>query len=128
MCSKILYILNRWILIIEEELFCQCEPSKIEDPHAVAILKDGLSVGHVVRKISTMCSMFLRKRGLMNCMITGLKQCSSDLVQGEIEVPCKLTFSGEERNVRKLQGLLPSDSAVCATIITDSKQEDDGWY
>ena len=56
--------------------------------------------------------MFLRKGELMKCMITELK-CSSDLVQGGIEFPCKLTFSGEERNLRKLQGLLPSDSAVC---------------
>ena len=41
--------------------------------------------------------------------------------QGGLEVPCKLTFSGEQ-NVRKLRGLLPSDSVVCTKIrLTESE-------
>ena len=116
---------DRWIPVTKEELFCLREPGNIEDPHAVAILKDNIVVGHVPRKISTMCSMFLRKGGLMKCTITGSKRYSSDLTQGGMEVPCKLTFFGEEQNVRKLRGLLPSDSAVCTTIdLTDSEQKD----
>ena len=43
------------VIIIEEGLFCQSERGNIEDPYAVAILNDGIVVGHVPRKINTMC-------------------------------------------------------------------------
>ena len=43
------------VIIIEERLFCQNERGNIEDPYAVAILNDGIVVGHVPRKINTMC-------------------------------------------------------------------------
>ena len=36
---------DTWFPVTEEELFCQREPSNIEEPHAVAILKDGIVAG-----------------------------------------------------------------------------------
>ena len=61
---------DRWVPITKEELFCQHEPCNIKDPHAVTILKDDIVVGHVPRKISTMCL----KGGLMKSTITGSKR------------------------------------------------------
>ena len=66
---------DRWTPTTDEELSCQRE-------HGNALLKNYVVVGHVPRKISTMCSMFLRKGGVMKCTITGPKRYSSDLVRG----------------------------------------------
>ena len=78
----------------------------------MAVCKSSIVVGHIPRKISTACSLFLRKGGLIKCTITGFRQHSSDLVQGGMEVPCQLLFSGEEIDVRKLQRLLPASDSV----------------
>ena len=83
-----------WTPIVNEQLTCRSEPGNIQDPHAVAMIKGVDVVGHVPRKISTMCSMFLRRAGsTIVCTVTGLRRHSVDLVQGGMEVPCKYTCS-----------------------------------
>ena len=77
-----------------------------EDPHAIAILKDDIVVRHIPRIISTICSMFLRKGGVIKCIVTGSRRYSYDLAQEGMEIPCKFTFSGEERNMKMLRLLL----------------------
>ena len=64
---------DRWTPTTDEELSCQRELANFEDPNAVVLLKNDVVVGHVPRKINTMCSMFLRKEGVMKCTITGPK-------------------------------------------------------
>ena len=62
-------------------------------------------VGHVPRKISAAYSVFLEFGGVIRCTITGLRQYSRDLRQGGLDVPCKITFIGENphlSNVAKL--------------------------
>ncbi len=89
---------------------CRTEPGNIQDPHAVAMIKGLDVVGHVPRKISTMCSMFLRRVGsTIVCTVTGPRRHSVDLVQGGLEVPCKYLFTGDEVLIEKLKRLLPSD-------------------
>ena len=79
---------DRWIPAINEELDCRCEPGNIQDPYAVAIIKNDGIVVHIPRKISAMCSLFVRKGGTITCGITGPRKYSADLVQGGMEVPC----------------------------------------
>ena len=45
--------------VIGEELLCKQEPTNREDCCAVADEKDSSIVGHVPRKISAICSLFL---------------------------------------------------------------------
>ena len=52
-----------WTAVINEQLRCQREPYNTADPFAVAVVKDDTTVGHVPRKISAICSLFLRKKG-----------------------------------------------------------------
>ena len=78
--------------MIHEELSCHREPSNMEDPFAVAVINNDMIVGHVPRKISAMCSMFLRKGGVILCTVTGTRRYSSDLAQGGMEVPCKISI------------------------------------
>ena len=82
-----------------------------QDPYAVAIIKNDGIVGHVPRKMSAMCSLFLRKGGTIMCSITGPRQYSADLVQGGMEVPCIYDFCGEDADVGKVEKLLQLSNA-----------------
>ena len=51
--------------VVGEDLLCECEVGNPHDTHAVAVKKaiDGnlTMVGHIPRRISLICSMFLRR-------------------------------------------------------------------
>ena len=81
-----------WAAPIGEMLICEREVGNFRDTFAVAIKKDGEVVGHCPRKISALCSIFIRRGGKIACQVTGRRRYSSDLPQGGLEVPCKLTF------------------------------------
>ena len=51
---------DSWEAATGEILRCREERTNIHDPFAVAIIKDDSVVDHVPRKISTVCSLFLR--------------------------------------------------------------------
>ena len=60
-------------------------------------------MGHVPRKISSICSLFLRESGSIICHVTGSRQYSSDLPQGGLEIPCVLTFSWAAKDGDRLE-------------------------
>ena len=78
------------------------------DPYTVAVVKpqNELTVGHLPRKISSLCSMFLQRGGTISCTVTGEKHYSRDLPQGELEIPCQLKFTGNDKDVSKIQKLV----------------------
>ena len=49
-----------WTAVVNEELICRMKPFNTADPFAVTVVKYGTAVGHVPRKISCVCSLFLR--------------------------------------------------------------------
>ena len=96
--------------IVGEELFCEREPGNSSDPYAVAVKKqisgEDKIVGRVPRKISTICSLFIRRGGTICCIVNGRRRYSSDLPQGGLELPCVLRFmtisSDEGKKAKKL--------------------------
>ena len=52
-----------WDADIGEELHCQRETGNPRDPFAVAVIRASVTVGHVPKKISSICSVFLRRGG-----------------------------------------------------------------
>ena len=62
--------------LVGEKLSCQREAENYADPFAVAVLKNENIVGHVPRKISTVCSLFLCQEGSIGCLITGSRRYS----------------------------------------------------
>ena len=50
-----------WTPVLGEELQCQRESTNANDPYAVAVRKDDNVVGHVPRRISAACSLFIQK-------------------------------------------------------------------
>ena len=79
-----------------ESLICEREVGNCYDTHAVAIKKniegDIKTVGHIPRKISAICSIFIRRGGSIVCLVDGSRRYSSDLPQGGLEIPCILKF------------------------------------
>ena len=49
-----------WEASIGEELICVRETSNAKDPFAVAVVKNEVIVGHIPKKISSLCSLFLK--------------------------------------------------------------------
>ena len=92
-----------WKPRIGETLSCSREGGNREDPFAVAVQKSSATVGHVPRRISCVCSLFLRRGGTIVCTVTASKRRSVDLPQGDLEVPCLLTFDGEKELLEKVR-------------------------
>ena len=97
-----------WTPSLGGEHDCQREQGNPQDPYAVAVMHRRLGVvGHVPRLISAACSLFLRRdTSTIKCRITGSRQYSSDLVQGGLEVPCKLIFRGDQKEIAKVKKLI----------------------
>ena len=99
---------NVWSSVLDEELPCQRETGNISDPFAVSVLKDGVIVGHVPRKISSICSLFLLRNGSIICHVSGHRRFSEDLPQGDVEIPCTMIFEGDAKRTTKAKDLIES--------------------
>ena len=79
---------KKWSIIRPTLLPVQCEVNNIHDDFAVAVLKNGNTVGHVPREISRVCWYFLHKSGSeMTCIVNGDRRHSE--VDGKgLVVPC----------------------------------------
>jgi len=92
-----------WTPVAGESLICAREGDNACDHYAVAVLQHDTIVGHLPRSISTVCSLFIRHGGSIQCIITDHRHYSRDLPQGRMEVPCKLQFLGNENELQKLK-------------------------
>ncbi len=79
--------------MIEEVLDCQRETTNSKDGYAVAVIKDGTIIGHVPRRISKLCLLFLRRGGTIQCTVKSRRRYSADLPQGGLEISCTLIFT-----------------------------------
>ena len=67
--------------------------------------------GHVPRKYSAICSLFIRCGGTIQCKVTGSRQYSHDISQGGSEIPCILIFAGDTEYIVKAKKAMNSASA-----------------
>jgi len=80
---------DRWLPVQDETLACQHEEGNVYNPFAVMVVKFGVIVGHVPRRISSTYLLFLRHGGAITCKRTDPeKWYSRDLEQGGLEIPC----------------------------------------
>ena len=96
------YIYNEtWTPSVGEILRVQQEPENAHDRRAVCILKSSTIVGHVPRELSRVFWFFLSHGGTISYEITGRRKLGKGL-----EVPCLYNFTGSERIVTKMKGIL----------------------
>ena len=84
---------DEWDAVIGEVLQCRRETGNRYDPYTVATLSAGRVIGHVPRKTSPVCSIFIRCGGCITCTVSNRRHYSADLEQGGLEIPCKIKFS-----------------------------------
>ena len=70
--------------VIDEEFPCKREDGKRFDPFAVAVCNGDIVIGHVPRKSSSVCSLYIRPGGEIHCRVTASRRFSE---QGGLEVP-----------------------------------------
>ena len=92
-----------WTAAIGESLCCIREPTNTIDRYAVAVIRSGLVVGHLPKKISRVCSLFLMRGGTIYCIVTNTRRYSADLPQGGLEIPCTLHFEGKKKEINSLK-------------------------
>ena len=64
-------------------LVCTQEVENHHDPYALAVEKAGrMIVGHLPKKISSICSLFLRRGGSIHCTVTDSRHHLTDHPQG----------------------------------------------
>ena len=87
---------------IGEKLPVQREVNNIHDDFAVAVLKNGNTVGHVPWEISRVCWYFLHTSGSeMTCIVNGDRRRSK--VDGKgLVVPCVYVFRGKPKHLDRL--------------------------
>jgi len=74
---------------------------------AVATCRGSNVVGHMPRKISAICYVFLGKPGaVISCTVTGSRRYSHDLPQVGLKIPCAQKFTEDKRIVSKAAILL----------------------
>ena len=96
----------KWDASVGEVLMCVRETHNAQDRYAVAVKKSQTVVGHLPRKISRVCSLFLRRGGVIECTVTGKQRYSVDLPQGGLEISCSLLFMATHQELSKLKKLL----------------------
>ena len=108
-CVRGYHVYNEiWVAALGEQLGCQRELENPSDHYAVAVVKNATIIGHLPCKISKICSLFIRKRGVVTCTVVGSRRFSADLPQGGMEIPCILHFKGMPKEVKKLVKLMSS--------------------
>ena len=93
---------STWIAMMGEMLACERDPRNQHDRYTVSVKKGNTTVGHLPKKISKLCSLFIRRGGSIQCLVNGSRRYSSDLPQGGLEIPCKLIFKGNTTEIKHL--------------------------
>ena len=107
---------------ITEVFSCEREDGNPMDPYAVAIKRGSEVIGHVPRKISAACSLFMQRRGSVICrIIDSHHRYSSNLLQGGLQIPYQLVFQSEDTEliakIKKIvQSAPPIDLKLAKTI------------
>ena len=113
-----------WEAEINSKLPCSPQPDNRQDRYAVAVMNGTNVVGHVPRRISYICNIFIRHAGSITCRVTDQRHYSRDLEQRGLEVPCEFRFYSEDQKcVKKSRELLGKASYTTKDIKTHSQAE-----
>ena len=112
-----------WDSEVGEMLSCEAERNNIHDRNAIAIKKSNDVVGHLPKKISLICRLFLEREGSsIQCQVISTRRYSGDLPQGGLEIPCQLHFCGNSTKAKDAS----SKAQKLVTIALESAFRDIG--
>jgi len=68
-----------WVAAAGEVLECMRVPHNVQGRYTVTVKKMGTIMRHLPRRLSRVCSLFLRWGGTISCTVTGRRRYSIDL-------------------------------------------------
>ena len=106
-----------------EMLSCCHKFANVYDPFAVKVIKAGNTVGHLPKKLSSTCSFFIMKGGVILYKVTDpTRKYSGDLVQCGLVIPCVITLRGTKELIDRVNKLLAvSNKSIKPTSEHNSK-------
>ena len=110
-----------WNATPGDTLTCTRERGNRNNVFAVAVQSDGNIVGHVPRHVSCICTLFICRGGVLNCLITGSRRYSRDLSQGGMEIPCQYIFFWKRNLIEKIRGCLEELQVKVSAIRENSR-------
>ena len=78
--------------MVGQEFSCKHEDGNGVYPFAVAVVRGDTIMGYVLRKILSICSLYLHRDDSIVCGSTVSRRFFADLAQGRLEIPCLPTF------------------------------------
>lgn len=75
-------------------MLCQHKSDNRADPFTVAVIKSGVTVGHILRKISSVCFLFLQRSGMIKVCTVERRCYSAYSPQRGLEIHCMIVFEG----------------------------------
>lgn len=92
-----------WTPVVGETVQVCREPSNPFDVNSLAVVKGGITVGHVPREVRRVFSCFLDEGSdhEISCEVTGHRKLGKGL-----EVPCLYIFTGKEKIIKSIKGKL----------------------
>ena len=72
----------------------------------MAVIQGSAIFGHAYapHAVSAVYHLFLQRDGTITCHVSGANY-SADLVQGGLEIPCKLVFTGDGNDITKFKNV-----------------------
>ena len=65
--------------VSEKALVCVSKPRNTHDQYAMAVEKNGTAEGHLLQKVSRVCTLFLKKGSCIHCRVTERQRYLIDL-------------------------------------------------
>ena len=91
-----------WKPVCNQLLFCSYEVGNLFDPFAIKVCKsDGEIVGHLPMEISRITKFLLDRGFAASLTLTSMHYRRSPLVQGGLEIPCKVRIAMDIRTKRQ---------------------------
>ena len=108
-----------WNPTPQEELFCHHEEENAFDVFAIKTRtnKDGVIRGHLPREISRVTKFLLDRGARMTAILTSVNYRRSPLVQGGLEIPCRVKIT--MANTKKCDQILDRYLDLISTLYTE---------
>ena len=99
-----------WIPFIGKKLTCRMEPKKTFEKYAVAVIKNGSVIGHLMKrergKFAKTIFLFLHLDELKLCTAVVTSKTVNKNDGLGMQIPCKLIFTKSKNFIEKLQKLI----------------------
>ena len=75
------------------------EENNLQDPYAVAVTQNGITIGHMPREYSRFLSNFMAHRGELVVQVISVRKRRSPISQGGLETPILVKAIHDEKQI-----------------------------